>query len=113
MAPVAWYEFTRSELEPVCNGVVSTSLHLVEVDDESWPAETAFLVVAPAMGVGAMFDLFLGRRHDYTGHFAARYGGTLGAMMLWLRGRALPSDSPNIRHGACCRFAWPVSLLEA
>lgn len=29
-----------------------------------------------------LFELYLGHRHDYVGHFAAGYGGTLAAMML-------------------------------
>src|SRR5262245_61818332 len=44
-----------------------------------------FLAIASAVFVGAMYEIFLGHRHDYTGHYAAGYGGTLGAMMVWLR----------------------------
>lgn len=48
---------------------------------------TALLLVTilPAAGAGAVYEYFLGHRHDYTGHFLAGYGGTLGAMMVWLR----------------------------
>jgi hypothetical protein len=48
------------------------------------------LAVVPALLCGLVFELFLGHRHDYTGHYAAGYGGTLGAAMGWLR--ALPAD---------------------
>ena len=43
------------------------------------------LAIAPALAIGALFELFLGHRHDYTGHLLAGYGGTLGAFMVWLR----------------------------
>jgi hypothetical protein len=43
------------------------------------------LATLPALAIGALFELFLGHRHDYTGHFLAGYGGTLGAFMVWLR----------------------------
>ena len=39
----------------------------------------------PAAAAGAVYEYFLGHRHDYTGHFLAGYGGTLGALMVWLR----------------------------
>jgi hypothetical protein len=32
-----------------------------------------------------LFELFLGHRHDYTGHFLAGYGATLGLLMFSLR----------------------------
>ena len=35
--------------------------------------------------MGALFEAFLGPRHDYTGHFLAGYGGTLAACMVWLK----------------------------
>jgi len=46
--------------------------------------------IVPALAVGIVFEVFLGHRHDYTGHFAAGYGGTLGAMMMWLG--TIPGD---------------------
>jgi hypothetical protein len=46
------------------------------------------LVSAPAIVAGILFELFLGHRHDYTGHFLAGYGGTLMAMMIWMRNLA-------------------------
>ncbi|MGI8978231.1 MAG: hypothetical protein ACR2FY_03295 [Pirellulaceae bacterium] len=51
------------------------------------PSQAALLLVTilPATAAGAVFEYFLGHRHDYTGHFLAGYGGTLGAMMVWLR----------------------------
>lgn len=48
------------------------------------------LAVVPALMVGALYEIFLGHRHDYTGHYAAGYGGTLGAMIVWLR--LLPAE---------------------
>lgn len=44
-----------------------------------------FFAVMPAALVCVTYEVFLGHRHDYTGHFAAGYGGSLGAMMLGLR----------------------------
>ena len=41
--------------------------------------------ILPAVAAGAVYEFFLGHRHDYTGHFLAGYGGTLGALMVWLR----------------------------
>jgi hypothetical protein len=41
--------------------------------------------VLPAIAMGTVFEMFLGHRHDYTGHFLAGYGGTLAACMVWLR----------------------------
>src|SRR5262245_31531691 len=43
------------------------------------------LAIVPAVAAMAAFELFLGHRHDYAGHFLAGYGGTLGAFMFWLR----------------------------
>ena len=41
--------------------------------------------ILPAVAAGAVYEYFLGHRHDYTGHFLAGYGGTLGTLMVWLR----------------------------
>lgn len=41
--------------------------------------------ILPAAAAGAVYEYFLGHRHDYTGHFLAGYGATLGAIMVWLR----------------------------
>ncbi len=51
------------------------------------PTRTALLLatILPAAAAGMAFEWFLGHRHDYTGHFLAGYGGTLGALMVWLR----------------------------
>lgn len=46
--------------------------------------ELAIAIIPPLL-VGVVFELFLGHRHDYTGHFAAGFGGTLGALMVWLK----------------------------
>jgi hypothetical protein len=53
-----------------------------------------------------VYELFLGHRHDYTGHFAAGYGATLGALILWLR--LLERDS-FVRRSS--RWIVPVCLL--
>ena len=44
-----------------------------------------FVSIVPAVVVGVLYELFLGHRHDYTGHFAAGYGATFGAVMWWLK----------------------------
>ena len=44
-----------------------------------------FVTILPAAAAGAVYEYFLGHRHDYAGHFLAGYGGTLGAIMVWLR----------------------------
>lgn len=51
------------------------------------PSQSSLLVITilPAALAGVIFEVFLGHRHDYVGHFLAGYGGTLGAMMVWLR----------------------------
>src|SRR6476646_4210198 len=51
------------------------------------PSRTTLLLVTvlPAVAAGAVYEYFLGHRHDYTGHFLAGYGGPLGALMVWLR----------------------------
>jgi hypothetical protein len=49
-----------------------------------------WITILPAVLVGALFEIFLGHRHDYTGHYAAGYGGTLGALMVWLK--SLPPE---------------------
>lgn len=49
------------------------------------PRTTRFTVLAtavPAVAVGVLYELYLGHRHDYVGHFAAGYGGTLSAMLV-------------------------------
>jgi uncharacterized membrane protein YccC len=43
------------------------------------------VTILPAAAAGVVYEYFLGHRHDYTGHFLAGYGGTLGALMVWLR----------------------------
>lgn len=56
----------------------------------TWLDRKLLLAILPAIVAGVVFELFLGHRHDYTGHFAAGYGGTLGAAMVWLR--VLPAE---------------------
>ncbi len=49
------------------------------------PRTTTFTVLVtavPAVAAGVLYELYLGHRHDYVGHFAAGYGGTLSAMMV-------------------------------
>src|SRR5262245_36969508 len=43
------------------------------------------LAIIPAITIGGLFEIFLGPRHDYTGHFLAGYGGTLAACMFCLK----------------------------
>lgn len=39
----------------------------------------------PAVAAAIFFEIFLGHRHDYTGHFLAGYGGTWMAAMVVMR----------------------------
>jgi hypothetical protein len=41
--------------------------------------------IAPAIMAGIAYEICLGHRHDYTGHFLAGYGGTYGAALVWLK----------------------------
>ena len=43
------------------------------------------ICIIPAVIVGFLYELYLGHRHDYTGHYAAGYGGTLAATLVWLK----------------------------
>lgn len=43
------------------------------------------LTILPAVAIGAIFEVFLGHRHDYAGHYLAGYGASLCAMMLAFR----------------------------
>jgi len=54
------------------------------------PARIAILFL-PAAAIGVFFELYLGHRHDYAGHYLAGYGGSLAAFMLFLR--MLPPES--------------------
>ena len=51
----------------------------------STPRLREILALAPALGVSLLYWLFLGHRHDYLGHFAAGYGASLCAMLVWLK----------------------------
>lgn len=57
------------------------------------PNQRSLLLIAiiPALIVGVLYEMFLGHRHDYVGHFLAGYGATLAAGMLSLR--VLPAES--------------------
>ena len=48
------------------------------------------ITIVPAVAVGVVFEVLLGHRHDYTGHFLAGYGASLGLMMFTLR--QLPAE---------------------
>ena len=61
------------------------------------------VTILPAAAAGVVFEYFLGHRHDYTGHYLAGYGGTLGATMVWLR------TVPEQRYSA--RSTWGVLCL--
>ena len=69
------------------------------------PSRTSLLLVAilPAAAAGAVYEIYLGHRHDYTGHYLAGYGGTLGALMVWLR------TVPENRYGAIS--SWSILPL--
>ncbi len=54
------------------------------------------LIIGPALLLGVAYEVFLGHRHDYTGHYAAGYGASLAATMLLFK--TLPSDQFQ-RHG--------------
>ena len=43
------------------------------------------IAIVPAVIVGGLYELFLGHRHDYAGHYLAGYGATLAAASLWFR----------------------------
>lgn len=52
--------------------------------------KSLWVAIVPAFAVGLIFELFLGHRHDYTGHYAAGYGASFAAMMFWMR--VIPVD---------------------
>ncbi|HUE75083.1 MAG TPA: hypothetical protein VMP01_29715 [Pirellulaceae bacterium] len=56
----------------------------------TWLDRRLLVATLPALLAGVVFKLFLGHRHDYTGHFLAGYGGTLGLTMFALR--VLPAE---------------------
>jgi hypothetical protein len=43
------------------------------------------LAILPAISGVVIFELFLGHRHDYSGHYVAGYGATFAAAMFGLR----------------------------
>ena len=59
------------------------------------------VTILPAAVAGAVYEYFFSHRHDYAGHYLAGYGGTLGAMMVWLR--TLPerryAGAQHLEHG--------------
>lgn len=61
------------------------------------------ITIIPAFAIGVIYEIFLGHRHDYTGHYAAGYGGTLGAIMVMFR---VQSGEQFIRFGT-----WSVVLM--
>ncbi|MGE0758900.1 MAG: hypothetical protein AB7F89_08380 [Pirellulaceae bacterium] len=64
------------------------------------------LTVLPAVLVGAVFEIFLHHRHDYSGHYAAGYGATLAAAMFCLR---LYEESAFLWHVG--RFVLPFCFV--
>lgn len=48
------------------------------------------LAILPAIAVGVVFEVFLGHRHDYAGHYLAGYGASLAAMMVVFRMMPVP-----------------------
>jgi hypothetical protein len=45
----------------------------------------SILATIPALSVLFVYELFLGHRHDYAGHYAAGYGATFLGLMFLLR----------------------------
>ena len=43
------------------------------------------LAILPALLGGVVLEMFLGHRHDYSGHYAAGYGATFASAMFLLR----------------------------
>ena len=64
------------------------------------------LSIIPALVIGIFYEFFLGHRHDYTGHFAAGYGGTYAFFMMGLR---LIPDERYSHWGMICLV--PGSLV--
>jgi len=44
-----------------------------------------YLAIVAGTVVGLVYEVFLGHRHDYTGHYAAGFGATYCVLMLVLR----------------------------
>jgi hypothetical protein len=67
----------------------------------------------PALAILLLYEVLLGHRHDYTGHFAAGYGATLAALMLWLRALSPESFSryAALALGPMCVAAILVGAL--
>lgn len=68
------------------------------------------LGLAPAFAIGLALELFVGHRHDYTGHYAAGYGATLmtGIFLLrWMRSRSWNDNNyrPVLVFVLACIFA--------
>ncbi|MFO1063156.1 MAG: hypothetical protein U0892_04700 [Pirellulales bacterium] len=61
------------------------------------------LCLIPGITATLTFELFLGHRHDYSGHFAAGYGASLVAGLLFLKN--LPSTASQTS-----RRRWIVPL---
>jgi len=61
------------------------------------------ITIIPALALGILYEIFLGHRHDYTGHYAAGYGGTLVAMMVMFR---VQSKEQFTRFGT-----WSIVLM--
>jgi hypothetical protein len=53
--------------------------------DRNVQIRVLLVAVLPALLVGVIFELFLGHRHDYTGHYAAGFGATYCIVVFALR----------------------------
>jgi hypothetical protein len=72
--------------------------------------------IAPAIIAGITYEICLGHRHDYTGHFLAGYGGTYGASLVWLKRLPLEKyqhSAPLHLVLACLACIFLGTFLEA
>ena len=71
-------------------------------------------IAGPALVVAVMYQVALGHRSDYLGHFAAGFGGTVIAMMLLLAAfDRVPRALPWLVLAACSASIMFGVLLEA
>lgn len=73
--------------------------------DSKFERNLVLLNVVPAIISCIFYELWLGHRHDYTGHFAAGYGASLSAASLWLLSR------PEANFGRNIRLVVPLCLV--
>lgn len=87
-----------------------------QIFDRSFERKLVFLNVIPAVIACVVYELFLGHRHDYTGHFAAGYGASLSAGALWLMSRpqsAFPATTQRHVVPLCLLFVGLGVITEA